>query len=422
MENLKSFEKNLRTQIEKGEDSGGDLHLELAKNLIAQEKYDDACECLLFCINADTAVREAAYPLIVDLLAMGHCIDSIPHSTFEWLRLDCYIEPDRKKAMYLGIALNTEKLNKIANALECYILDFGGDENVGTLYDRLEDLTFEQMPNVDFYDYSYFELAHDALCEKIEMGMPLDKLSDYRLASICNHTTSDEILTKVQCFIIENRDRDILRERLFGTEEGLDENVRLIEHYIEKKNYDVLAWLYNENKVDCIWDWEEANESIFSPIIDSILASDDIETVSSFIEAMNDSECEGFGGIGYEPQYKLIKFVSDRYLDENGAIQKEWGDLTEIYRMLVDKIFDIVSNNAEFEDVFGNYSTALVKNAFETCKDLFTDEALEENFVDWNGELTYDTAYGGGIEVEDKEAFLIKVKDVLKMAANMLTP
>ena len=136
---------------------------------------------------------------------------------------------------------------------------------------------------------------------------------------------------------------------------------------------------------------------------------------------MYDSECEGFGGIGYEPQYKLIKFVSDRYLDENGAILKEWGDLTEIYRMLVDKIFDIVSNNAEFEDVFGNYSTALVKNAFEMCRDLFTDEALEENFVDWNGELTYDTAYGGGIEVEDKEAFLIKVKDILKTAANMLT-
>ena len=128
-------EKTIRDEIEKTGDAGGDLHLELAECLIEQEKFDEACEKLLFCINADTMVRESAYPLIVDLLSQGKCIDLVPHMTFEWLRLDCYIEPDKKKAMYMGIAFGSDKLEKIANALDCYIIDFGGDENVGAMYD-----------------------------------------------------------------------------------------------------------------------------------------------------------------------------------------------------------------------------------------------------------------------------------------------
>ena len=97
-------EKNIREEIGKTGDFGGDLHLELAKCLLEQKKYDEACENLLFCLGADTIVRESAYPLIVDLISQGKCIDLVPHMTFEWLRLNCYIEPDKKKAMYMGIA------------------------------------------------------------------------------------------------------------------------------------------------------------------------------------------------------------------------------------------------------------------------------------------------------------------------------
>ena len=66
--------KTIRDKIEKKGDTRGDLHLEPAECLIAQEKYDEACENLLFCIEADTVVRECAYPLIVDILSKGKCI------------------------------------------------------------------------------------------------------------------------------------------------------------------------------------------------------------------------------------------------------------------------------------------------------------------------------------------------------------
>ena len=110
-------EKSIREEIEKTGDLAGDFHLELAKCLLEQKKYDEACENLLFCLGADTMVRESAYPLIVELLAKEKCVDLIPYMTLVWLSSLCYIEPDEKKAMYRGIAFGTKDLRKIGFSL-----------------------------------------------------------------------------------------------------------------------------------------------------------------------------------------------------------------------------------------------------------------------------------------------------------------
>ena len=402
-------EKTILQEIEKTGDVGGNLHLELAKCLIEQEKYDEACEQLLFCINADTMVRESAYPIIVDLLSQGKCIDLVPHMTFEWLRLDCYIEPDEKKAMYMGIAFGTDKLEKIANALDCYIIDFGGDENVGAMYDRLENLTFEQMPNVDYYDYCYYEEAHDALCEALSNGLELSKLSEARLTCLLNYTDDEELSFEIIRFIIENCNRDemsdsMLENIFFNMEVARD----LAAYYIWKTDYEVLTWIYIHNKTDCDWDYNEVNDEFFGPIINCILASNDIQVVSNFIEANEDL----FGPIYSDYRYYLCEFVSNNYLDESGNIRAEWCDLTEIYTMLVDMIFDTFTEE-DVERTFGCFNKLFVKNAFETCKNYFTDEALENNFELSDGELWFSTIYGYTFLTQDKEGLLEDIKNAL---------
>jgi hypothetical protein len=404
-------EKSIREEIEKTGDLGGDLRLELAECLITQEKYDEACENLLRCLDADTMVRDCAYPLIVDLLAKGKCIDLVPHMTFEWLRLECYIEPEKKKAMYMGIAFGSEKLNKVATAMECYIMDFGGDENVGAMYDRLENLTFEQMPNADYYDYYYFELAHNALCEAVWNDLDLSKLSDERLACMAGHTDDDEMALEINAFILENGNRDILRRNLFcDAGNGLEKTIRLAQRFIEQENYEAVTWIYTETKSDGPWDWEEANEGLYAPIIDFILETNDIEIVSKFLAA----NASGLGSIDYELQYKICEFVNENYPDEDGSIQKEWSDLTAVYTMIVCKIFDVAAGVSDLDEVNGEYSSILLKNAFESCRNMLTDEAVEACYAEWNGELTFDGEYGSGGDVEDKEEFLSNLREALK--------
>ena len=88
--------------------------------------------------------------------------------TIEWLSSLCYIEPEKKKAMYKGIVFGTENFSKIGLSFERYVSEFGGDVTVGTMYDRLEDLTFEQ--EGDSIDYFYYEIMCNALCEAINNG------------------------------------------------------------------------------------------------------------------------------------------------------------------------------------------------------------------------------------------------------------
>lgn len=404
-------EKSIREEIEKTGDLGGGLHLDLAKCLLEQKKYDDAGENLLFCLGADTMVRDCAYPLIVDLLSQGKCIDLVPHMTFEWLRLNCYIEPDKKKAMYMGIAFGTDKLNKIANALDCYILDFGGDENVGAMYDRLENLTFEQMPNVDFYDYCYFEAAHDALCEAVDKGLDLAKLSDVRLACMYNYTDDEEIALAIRRFIIENRNRhEMSNSMLESFFPDLEIASQLAAYYIWKKDYEVLTWLYIQNKTDCYWDYNDVNDEFFGPIINCILASNDAQVVSDFIKANEDS----FGPIYSDYRYYICEFVSNHYLDENGNVRDEWCDLTEVFTMLVDMIFDTFTEE-DVERTFGCFNRLFVKNAFETCRNYFTDEALENNFELSDGELWFSTIYGYTFITQNKEGLLEDIKNAFRM-------
>ena len=348
-------EKSIREEIEKTGDAGGDLHLELAQCLIAQEKYDEACENLLFCIDADTMVRDCAYPLIVDLLSKGQCIDVVPHMTFEWLRLDCYIEPEKKKAMYMGIAFGSDKLNKIATALECYIIDFGGDANVGAMYDRLEDLTYEQMPDVDYYDYYYYEQTIDALCEAVKNGLSLSDLSDYWPERIYFHTDSEIVAFECLKYIYESGKRELLQEReIFSTvtkDSEVIKNaiVRLLDFYISKKNYEVVAWIYNDltchDNAECTFDYDEVSEKIHARVLGFVIASQDVKTVSTFFKNAPEST---YLAADDEQLKALCDFVIHHYFDENGTVRDEWEEVPD----LIESVFTIANmenNNLNFD-------------------------------------------------------------------------
>ena len=388
--------KNLREEIEKNGDEGGDLHLALAECLIATESYDEACENLLYCLDKDTAVRECAYPHIVDLLSMGKCIELVPHMTFEWLRLDAYIEDDKKKAMYMGIAFGTDNLRRIANALECYVIDFGGDENVAAMYDRLEDLTYEQMPGVDYYDYFYFDLAHEALCNAAEKGeLDFARLSDARLMDICGYSEDYDVKLEITKYLLENRGSDELWKTVTSDYEL---GVALVGYFAEKKNYEALTRIYVGFKCDGEWDYNSINEEIYGPVIDCIIKSGDVAVLAEFINA-----CDGyFGEIYSDYRYFICEAVSNNYLDEDGFFRVEWGDLSEVYTMLAELVFDTLGE-AEVENTFGCFNKQFVKDAIEFCAHEFTDEALEDRFEEEDGEIRFSTIYGYTFLTQDKE-------------------
>ena len=236
-------------------------------------------------------------------------------------------------------------------------------------------------------------------------------VSDVRLACIYNYTDDEEISLAIRRFIIENRNRhEMSNSMLESFFPDLEIASQLAAYYIWKKDYEVLTWLYMQNKTDCYWDYNDVNDEFFGPIINCILASNDAQVVSDFIKANEDS----FGPIYSDYRYYICEFVSNHYLDENGNVRDEWCDLTEVFTMLVDMIFDTFTEE-DVERTFGCFNRLFVKNAFETCRNYFTDEALENNFELSDGELWFSTIYGYTFITQNKEGLLEDIKNAFRM-------
>ena len=421
-------EKSIREEIEKTGDGGGDLHLELAECLIAQEKYDEACENLLFCLGADTMVRDCAYPLLVDLLAKGKCVDLIPYMTVEWLSSCCYIESEQKKAMYRGIAFGTENLSKIGLSLECYIREFGGDINVGTMYDRLEDLTFEQ--EGDGVDDFYYEMTCDALCEAINNGLAPTGLSYYVTESLYFHTDSEHVAFECLKYIYESGNRELLEQReVFGATNRKNSDViqnaiiRLFDYYISKENYEFVAWIYDDltscDNAGCVFDFDEVSEKIHARVFKFVLASQDVKTVSKFFKTADEAT---YNAADYEQLKALSDFVIHHYFDENGAVRVEWKDvpglIESVFTIFVDNVFFVAAGETELEAAYGDYDKKIVRTAFEECRGLFealflNEKVFSEAFIVQDGQLYFMTFEDYNVLVEDKDIFLSTLKQTL---------
>ena len=422
-------EKGLREEIEKTGDEGGDLHLELAEYLLKQEKYDEACELLLFCLRADTMVRDCAYPLLVDLLAKGKCVDLIPYMSIEWLSSLCYIEPEEKKAMYKGIAFGSENLSKIGMSLECYISEFGGDVTVGAIYDRLEDLTYEQEGNS--VDDFYYEITCDALCEAIKKGLAPTGLSYYVTESLYFHTDSEQVAFECLKYIYESGNRELLQEReVFST---ITKNsgdviknaiVHLFDYYISKENYEFVAWIYSDltscDNAECVFDFDEVSEKIHARVLNFVLASNDVKTVSTFFKNADEAT---YNSADYEHLKALSDFVLLHYFDENGAVRAEWNEvpnlIESVFTIFVDDVFFVAAGEIELEATYGGYDKKILRTAFEECRVLFeelflNEEVFNKAFEVQDGKLYFVSFEGYNVLVEDKESFLAKIKATLK--------
>lgn len=420
-------EKSIREAIEKTGDIGGDLHLELAECLLEQEKYDEACENLLFCLGSDTIVRDGAYPLLVDLLAKQKCVDLIPYMTIEWLSSLCYIEPDEKKAMYRGIAFGTEDLSKIGLSLERYVDEFGGDINVGYMYDRLEDLTYEQ--EGDSVDNFYYEITRDALCEAIKNGLSPTGLSYFVTESVYFHTDSERVAFECLKYIYESNNRELLQERdVFSTvtkNNGVVKNaiVRLLDYYISQNNYEFVAWIYNDltsyDNAACIFDYGETCEKIHARVLEFVLASGNVKTVVTFFKTADEA---AYHCADYEQLKALCDFVIQTYFDENGNVRDEWKevpDLVEsVFFILVDDVFFVAAGEKELEVTYGSYDKRILRTAFEACRGLFeklflNKEEFNKAFEVQDGKLYFISFEGYYITVEDKDIFLSTLKQTL---------
>ena len=357
-------EKSIREEIEKTGDFGGDLHLELAECLLEQGKYDEACELLLFCLGADTMVRDCAYPLIVDLLADGKCVDLIPYMTIEWLSSLCYIEPEKKKAMYKGIVFGTENLSKIGLSFERYVSEFGGDVTVGTMYDRLEDLTFEQ--EGDSIDDFYYEIMCNALCEAINNGLAPTGLSYYVTESLYFHTDSEKVAFECLKYIYESGNRELLQEKeIFGVvtkDRDVIKNaiVHLFDYYISKENYEFVAWIYDDltscDNATCVFELDEVCEKIHARVFNFVLASGDVKTVSTFFKNADEAT---YNNADYEHLKALSDFVLLHYFDENGDVRSEWEEVPDLidsaFTIFVDDVFFVAAGEKELEVIYGCY-------------------------------------------------------------------
>ena len=373
-------------------DVGGDVHLILAERFIEQKEYDLAYETLQFCFNADTEVRECAYPLLVDLLLQGECIDLLDWDTFDWL-CRCYIEPDKKKAMLVSVALRADYSNDndaegrwlIPSAFEEYINCFGCDENVEAMLERIEE------NQEDEYDHVGHDCFED-LSYAIEKGLDFSKLSVKRLIWLADNVSKYgdyDIAPVIRRFIIENR--------IELSEKAPDkllkicayELAKIADYFIAKKDYAVLTWLYRESVdgFDC-WglDVESIIDEFWHPIYECILASNDVQVVSAFIEAIPcviDIEKRSHQ-LSYEDKTEywdhICEFVSNNYLDESGNVRAEWGDLTGVFQLLVEQTICSYGSD-ECEVYLGRYNRLFVRNAIEACQKYFTDEALEDECI-----------------------------------------
>ena len=138
-----------------------------------KEKYDEACENLLFCLGADTMVRDGAYPLLVDLLAKQKCVDLIPYMTIEWLSSLCYIEPDEKKEFLADLGIEKSGLDTLVTA---------GYELLGLI----SYLTANCLPTVI---YDILDIL-DSVCgkshSKIRLAFLFIKLGSLGIGVICS--------------------------------------------------------------------------------------------------------------------------------------------------------------------------------------------------------------------------------------------
>lgn len=421
-------EKSIREEIEKTGDLGGDLHLDLAECLIEQEKYDEACENLLFCLGADTMVRESAYPLLVDLLAKEKCVDLVPYMTIEWLSSLCYIEPEEKKVMYRGIAFGTENLSKIGLSLECYTREFGGDATVGAMYDRLEDLTFEQ--EGDDCDRFYYELTRDALCEAVKNGLPLTGLSYFVTESVYFHTDSEQVAFECLKYIYESGNRELLQERdVFSTvtnnKDDVIQNaiVRLFDYYISKKNYEFVAWIYNDltsyDNAHYVFNYDEVCEKIHARVLEFVLASQDVKTVATFFKTADEAT---YNCADYEQLKALSDFVLHNYFDENGDVRDEWKEVPDliesVFTIFVDDVFFVAAGETTLEETYGGYDRKILKTAFESCRSLFealflNEEVFNKAFEGQDDKLYFVSFDDYCISIGDKNIFLFTLKQTL---------
>jgi len=421
-------EKNIREEIGKTGDFGGDLHLELAECLLEQEKYDEACENLLFCLDADTIVRESAYPLLVDILAKQKCVDLIPYMTIEWLSSSCYIEPDEKKAMYRGIAFGTEDLRKIGLSLERYVDEFGGDINVGYMYDRLEDLTYEQEGHS--VDNFYYEITHDALCEAIKNGLSPTGLSYFVTENVYFHTDSENVAFECLKYIYEGGYRELLQDRdvfsiVTKNKDDVIKNaiVRLFDYYISKKNYEFVAWIYNDltryDNAECTFDYGEACEKIHARVLEFVLASRNVKTVATFFKTADEAT---YLCADYEQLKALCDFVIQNYFDENGNVRDEWKEVPDLvessFTTFVDDVFFVAAGETDLEATYGSYDNRVLRTAFEACRGLFeklflNKEEFNKAFKVQDGKLYFVSFEDYNIMVEDKDIFLSTLKQTL---------
>ena len=234
-------------------------------------------------------------------------------------------------------------------------------------------------------------------------------------------TESEDEAFEILRLMLENGKREFFDEyEVFYTDKCYSNEaqrkaatIRLVHYFISKNDYDTVIWLYISHRGENFWDWNELNDKIYTPIIDFILESNDCEVFSSFIEANKlHFEYLYLGDIYVTLQNKMCKFVNDHYSDVNGAIREEC-DLSEVYVMLVERVFDVAAGQVDLATVYGNYDAAFLKDAFNACKNLFSDSTLESRFETSDGVTTCWLDYGGGITVPDKDVFLNNVREVL---------
>ena len=365
-------EIRIREEIEKGCGDVGELNLALAECLIEQEKYSEAWEHLKISFDADNgSVGDKACKIMLDLLLHGHCVELV-EPYFICFLFNLYAVDDKdKKRLVIAKAATVTEYSDLAYCIDLYANISGGDEYVAELY----------------------------------AGLGADSLKELYYSA-----EDSDVKTELAKHLLDCGERQFISDEvLCDMYDGLEITVALAEYLIEKQDNEALIWLYSENKYECYWDWNDVNETLYAPIIEYILGTEDVSVVSEFVKANEES----FGDIYTDLRYAICEFVSNNYLDESGNVRKEWGNLTEVYTMLVDMVFDAQSER-DAELTYSDFDKAFVKDAFTACQQYFTDEALEESFGDYDGQIGFSTIYGNVIITEVKDEFLSNLKGALK--------
>lgn len=365
-------EMRIREEIEKSGGPVGDLRLALAECLIEQEKYAEAWENLHITFDEeDDSASQRAGSLMIDLLLHGHCVELVEPYFICFLFNLYAVDDEDKKRLVIAKAATVTDDSDLAYCIDLYANISGGEEYVAELYRGL---------------------------------------GESQLCDLYYSADDGYVKTEIAKALLDRGERQFISDEVFcDMYDGLEVTAALAEYLIEKQDNEALIWLYSENKYERDWDWNEVNETLYAPIIEYILGTEDVSVVSEFIKANEES----FGDIYTDLRYAICEFVSNNYLDESGNVRKEWGDLTEVYTMLVDMVFDAQSER-DAELTYSDFDKAFVKDAFTACQHYFTDEALEESFGDYDGQIGFSTIYGNVIITEVKDEFLSNLKGALK--------